>query len=374
MHRNLIKTLIGLAIGAFFIWLSARDSPLDQLVGPMRFEAGHFIVGSGFVPVGAAGQKALLAANGWSLDLVWLLPYLSILVLVHVLRVVRYRPLLNPITRLSLRDHNRIGAVGFMAMFLFPLRLGELVRPYLVKKTTGSSVRMSEVLATVAVERIVDGLVVALLLFGILTLLPHTDPATATKLEVGAVFALALFAGASLLLAGARWQHARTRRFVEFTAGLVSKRLAAFIDHILEAFLRGLRRLPSARAFLLFLSLTIVYWAINGVGVWCMVRAFYLPVDLVGAYAMMACVVVGMMIPNSPGNVGSFWYFLLLPITLYGVGHGSTQATAFGLTVWLMQLLQQTAFGAWFIIRHQVTWKGVVAATYEDEQSLITET
>ena len=372
-HRNLIKTLIGLAIGVFFIWLSARDWPLDQLVGAVRVDDGHLVVGGGFVPTTAAEAHALLSARGWALDLIWLLPYLTILILIHVLRVVRYKPLLDPIAKLSFKEHNRIGAVGFMAMFLFPLRLGELVRPYLVKKSR-QGVRMSEVLATVVVERVVDGLVVALLLFGLMTLLPHTDGATATKLKVGAGLALALFAGATLLLAGARWQHTRTRRFVHLTAGLVSKRLAAFIDHILEAFLRGLRRLPSTRAFMLFLALTLVYWAINGIGVWCMVRAFHLPVDLVGSYAMMACVVVGMMIPNSPGNVGSFWYFLLLPILLYGVTHESTQATAFGLTVWLMQLLQQTAFGAWFILRRQVSWKGVVEATYEDEESLTAET
>lgn len=369
---NLIKSLVGLAIGVFFVWLSARDWPLDQLVGDLRVEAGHLVVGGGFVPNGPADEAALLVAQGWSLDLVWLLPYLGILVLIHLLRVVRWMPLLDPIVKMSFREHNRIGAVGFMAMFLFPLRLGELVRPYLVKRTTGKA-RMSEVLATVAVERIMDGLMVALLLFGILVFLPATDPDTAAKLEVGAGVALLVFAGATVLLAGARWQHALTRRFVEVTVGLVSKRLAAAIGSILDAFLRGLRRLPGVRPFLWFVALTVVYWALNGIGVWCMVEAFHLPVDLVGAYAMMACVVVGMMIPNSPGNVGSFWYFLLLPVLLYGVGHSSTQATAFGLMVWLMQLVQQTAFGAWFILRGQISWRGVVEATYEDERSLAAE-
>lgn len=373
-HRggNLVKSLVGLAIGVFFVWLSARDWPLDQLVGDVRFEGGHLLVGGGFVPNGPADEAALLVARGWAVDLVWLLPYLGILIAIHLLRVVRWMPLLDPIVKMSFREHNRIGAVGFMAMFLFPLRLGELVRPYLVKRTTGKA-RMSEVLATVAVERIIDGLMVALLLFGILVFLPTTDANTAAKLEVGAGVALLVFAGATVLLAGARWQHALTRRFVEVTVGVFSRRLAAAIASILDAFLRGLGRLPGVRPFLWFLALTVVYWALNGIGVWCMVEAFHLPVDLVGAYAMMACVVVGMMIPNSPGNVGSFWYFLLLPVLLYGVGHSSTQATAFGLMVWLMQLLQQTAFGAWFILRGQISWRGVVEATYEDERSLAAE-
>ena len=81
---------------------------------------------------------------------------------------------------------------------------------------------------------------------------------------------------------------------------------------------------------------------------------------------MMACVIVGMMIPNSPGNVGSFWYFLLLPLPLYGVGADNLQAIAFGLTVWLMQLIQQGLFGAWYLVNGEVTWGRVLAATSEE--------
>jgi len=359
LKRNLLKLVLGLAIGTFFVWLSAKDWPLDRLVGPTHLDGS-------VMTVGAAGQ-------GWSVDLMWLLPYFGILVLIHVLRVVRWKPLLDPIAPLSLREHNRIGAVGFMAMFLFPLRLGELVRPYLVKRataTTGTPVRMSEVLATVVVERVVDGLVVSLFLFGVLFALP-SEGASADRMKVGAFAALAVFSAAAVLLVGARWQHERTRTFVQRTAGLVSKRLARGIGRILDDFLRGLRRLPSRRTFAGFLGLTLVYWALNGLGVWCMLHAFDLPIDMTGAYAMMACVVVGMMIPNSPGNVGSFWYFLCLPVGLYGLSDAAPRVIAFGLAVWLMQLVQQTLFGVWFIARGVVSWKGVVAATTEDESTLV---
>jgi len=359
LKRNLLKLLLGLAIGAFFVWLSAKDWPLERLVGPTHMDGS-------VMTVGAHGE-------GWSVDLLWLLPYLGILVLIHVMRVVRWKPLLDPIAPLSMKEHNRIGAVGFMAMFLFPLRLGELVRPYLVKRATaltGTPVRMSEVLATVVVERVVDGLVVSLFLFGVLFALPG-EGASADRMKVGAFAALAVFSSAAVLLIGARWQHERTKTFVQLTAGLVSKRLARGIGRILDDFLRGLRRLPSSRTFAGFLVMTIVYWALNGLGVWCMLQAFELPIDMTGAYAMMACVVVGMMIPNSPGNVGSFWYFLCLPVGLYGISDAAPRVIAFGLAVWLMQLMQQTVFGLWFIARGVVSWKGVVAATTEDESTLV---
>jgi len=88
---------------------------------------------------------------------------------------------------------------------------------------------------------------------------------------------------------------------------------------------------------------------------------------------MMATVVCGMMIPNSPGNVGSFWFFLLVPAPLYGIAEGSTQAIACGLMIWLFQLIQQTGFGAYFVIRGKVSLNRVLEATREDESSLRNE-
>ena len=59
----------------------------------------------------------------------------------------------------------------------------------------------------------------------------------------------------------------------------ISRRFSGRIVDILDAFVRGLRSQPNARAFLWFLALTAIYWGVNGVGVWMMVEAFYLPVS-----------------------------------------------------------------------------------------------
>jgi hypothetical protein len=81
--------------------------------------------------------------------------------------------------------------------------------------------------------------------------------------------------------------------------------------------------------------------------VWLLGRGFGVQMPVICAYAMMSCVVVGMMIPNSPGNVGSFWYFMLLPASLYGVRPDAPRTVAFALAVWLLQTVQVTLFGVW---------------------------
>jgi hypothetical protein len=45
--------------------------------------------------------------------------------------------------------------------------------------------------------------------------------------------------------------------------------------------------------------------------------------------------------------VGSFWYFLLMPVGLYGLQGDSPRTIAFALGLWFAQTAQQTAFGVW---------------------------
>src|SRR4029078_1219748 len=56
-----------------------------------------------------------------------------------------------------------ISSVGFMAILALPARLGGFVRPGLLRKR---GVSATAGLGTVAVERIVDGLLVSLFVFG----------------------------------------------------------------------------------------------------------------------------------------------------------------------------------------------------------------
>jgi len=371
LRSNWLKLIIGLLVGIFFVWLSAKDWDFDRLAGPVSFLDGQLLVGLDAPISGTLDAATVNGLGGWGFEVIWLLPFLAVLIAIHVLRVVRWKPLIDPIAPLSFKQHNQIGAVGFMAMFLFPLRLGELVRPFLVKRAV-RGVRMTELLASVVVERVVDGLVVSLLLFVLITTTTESA-ARATELEVGAWVALIVFAGATVALALARWQHQLMRRLIGGTLGLVSRRLSKGVMSLLDAFLRGLSSLPDGRTFWNFIALTIIYWALNGVGVLCMIYAFHLPVDVAGAYTMMACVVVGMMIPNSPGNAGTFWYFLLLPLPLYGIDMAGPQVAALGLTVWLMQLLQQSLFGLWFVARRSITWAGVISATHDEDLNPDTE-
>ncbi|HAN32309.1 MAG TPA: TIGR00374 family protein, partial [Myxococcales bacterium] len=106
----------------------------------------------------------------WRISSSALLLYSACLVLIHGLRVLRWWTLLQRFEGVSLAHINRVGAIGFMAVFMLPLRLGELARPWLLQRD--SDVAFGTGLSTIAVERVIDGLMVSLLLFLVLVQMP----------------------------------------------------------------------------------------------------------------------------------------------------------------------------------------------------------
>src|SRR5262249_11849207 len=103
-----------------------------------------------------------------SIDLAAFWPYLAgyfaLLAVTHFLRAYRWNHLLGPMgVTLPLGKLLAISSVGLMAILALPARLGELARPALLRKK--GRVSASAVLGTVAVERVVDGLIVSLVVF-----------------------------------------------------------------------------------------------------------------------------------------------------------------------------------------------------------------
>ena len=119
-------------------------------------------------------------------DYFWLIPYFGSLAAIQIVRAWRWRYLLEPIAPRMPSSWRilTVSWVGFMAIIALPLRLGEMVRPYLIsdpapakgkkgQKDSGKRLRMSAALGTIAVERVVDGLIVSIFLFVVFLFLRH---------------------------------------------------------------------------------------------------------------------------------------------------------------------------------------------------------
>ncbi len=364
MSKGTLRWAFSIVIGGVFLWLSLRHPHFQTLLdAEVTFRDGWLLGGrQQAYPIANIQDHTLTSREGWQLSLSHYLGYFGVLALIHFLRVIRWAPLLSHLTSVPFNRLNAISGVGFMAIFLFPLRLGELVRPYLLNREYPHT-PVSAILGTVALERLADGLVVTLLLFLALQGLPNEGGLGDGPVSLGAWVSLALFSGGMLTLIALS---IGGQGFVHWAVKLTAKAngsLASKVEGVLNGFIEGLKSIPNHRAMLSFFGLTIVYWCINGVGVWWVAEGFGISIPLSAGFAMMACVVVGMMIPNSPGNVGTFWYFLLLPLACYGEVFDTPQIAFMGIAIYLAQLIQQTVFGLWFLARKEFSVNEVKEAT-----------
>src|SRR5687767_8910858 len=107
-------------------------------------------------------QKALEALE-WAEFAPYLAAYLGLMIVSHLCRSLRWNYLLAPLgIKIPPGPLLAISSVGFMAILALPARLGELVRPGLMRKR---GISASSALGTVAVERIIDGLMISLFVF-----------------------------------------------------------------------------------------------------------------------------------------------------------------------------------------------------------------
>jgi uncharacterized protein (TIRG00374 family) len=304
----------------------------------------------------------------------YLLAFLGLQVIVHVCRSLRWNHLLAPLgVQVPAGPLLAISSVGFMAILALPARLGEFVRPGLLRRR---GISASAALGTVAVERIVDGLMISLFVFG--AFFAIRGPNAPGWMMPTAYLALGIFAAALVFLVFAMWRPEATVRFSLRLSLLprLAPRLAAVIEDKLLEMIRGFAVLKDRRNLAAFCAWSLVYWVANGLGVWVLARGFDLPLSMMGGLATMGLVAVGISLPNSPGLVGQFQWFTLLGLSLYlgpGVmcdpqttcGPLHAQALAFAIANHLVQVIWYVAMGALALMSPWVSFADLRVARRE---------
>jgi glycosyltransferase 2 family protein len=332
---NITLSLVMLVVCVWAVW---PDDP-GEVVGAFRkLEAGEF----------------------WP----YLTGYILLLGLPHFCRAWRWNNLLEPIgVRLSGARLLAISSVGFMAILALPARLGEFVRPALIRQK--GKVSAASALGTVAVERIVDGLLVSIFVFG--ALFARRGPDAPSWMMPTAWAALAVFSAAAVFLVCAlRWPERAVGAAVSMTLiRRLAPRVATKLEVKLHNMIRGFHVLKDARNFLRFLGWSIAYWGANGLSLWVLARGFGLDLPLGAAFAVMGLVAVGITLPNSPGLTGQYQWFAGLGLGLYlSSAVMRSSGEAFTHLLWGLQVLWYIGIGALALASRHVSFSEVVESRH----------
>jgi uncharacterized protein (TIRG00374 family) len=242
--------------------------------------------------------------------------YLLTLAVTHLFRTLRWEYLLRALgVSLPFKRLLPISSAGFMAILALPVRLGEFVRPYLIARER--KVSMSAMVGAVAVERIVDGLLVSILFF--CAYLASAGDLFSPQLRAAAWLSLGGFVGLMVFLILAQiW----TERAIAIVMKLtliewLAPARAPQAGEKLRSLISGFRALADRRNFSIFLVQSIVYWGSNGFGMWILARQMNLPISLGASFVIMAFTGVVLTLPNSPGLVGQFHAAIKMGLSAY---------------------------------------------------------
>jgi uncharacterized protein (TIRG00374 family) len=244
-------------------------------------------------------------------------------------RTIRWRLLLAPVRAVSTLRLYPVVLIGLMTNNVAPLRVGELVRAYLVGER--ESMSKSTALGTIAVDRAFDGLTLVMML-GIAAALSGSNGGVKS---VGILTAV-IFGFASLVLMSLAIWPQRSRpilsRFINFAPPPIAERAEALID----SFSTGLAALRSPGILIVAALASVGSWLIEGFMYWVVGQAFDLNVGFEVYLLILAGANLALSIFATPGGVGPFETTTQAILIHFGAGSGLATAYAIVLHILLL--------------------------------------
>jgi len=255
----------------------------------------------------------------------WVVLGIVLDLLSYAVQAERWRQLLASFALVRLSQTARAIYSGLFANQILPLRSGELLRAFLISRDT--SIGLTPVFTTVGVERLMDGIVLATALGAASLFVSLPDQfAHAAKIFGVVIFSLSL----------------------AFTAGAIYLNLVPVLPEgahplrhrlrkKLAPLLEGIRVLGASAGFYRAAATSPLIPTIQILALWAMSRAYGIGLEIGPMAAVLLIINFGVALPNAPANVGSYQFFCVLGLTLFGVE--KTQAAGFSIVAHLLMTI-----------------------------------
>ncbi len=240
----------------------------------------------------------------------------------HLLtRAIRWQYLIKYEKKgVSLYNRFAANAVGFTVNFIFPGRLGELVKPlYLAQK---EGIKKGFLIGTVVVERIFDIITCSMLLGLYLVSRPlfpsyyNAEADAYSFLSLWGIFGISIAIFLLLLILAIYFFKQKALLVFTFILKPFSKKISERILKILEEFIEGLKFFHSVGNLFVYVLLSVVVWLGITLFYWIFLLAYNIDVPFFSTFPFVFLTGIGASIPT-PGMVGGFHYFSKLGLTSF---------------------------------------------------------
>ena len=325
MARTSLKSRIGLALSLLFLGLALRNVEWSGVWSSWR----------------AARVDLLLLGT-------------ALLVGSWVIAAFRWRLLLSGVAGLRVRDTFAFILIGYLANTVLPLRLGDLARASLIgrKKELG----ISRALGSIAIERLMDVLMLVALALALMRVLEIPAPIQA---GLTGMVAAGLVGLVGLMAVSLNRKH--LPRLTAFLAKIVPHRLADRGTTLLGNFSSGADVLHRPAGFLSVVALSAGVWLAAGMGTLAWVTAFHLDVPWYAGFFVLVMVNLGSAIPSSPGYIGVYHYLAMLALSLWTPDRNAALAYAIGTHA--LNMLANVGLGSFYLAREGVSLRSLRTET-----------
>jgi uncharacterized protein (TIRG00374 family) len=144
-------------------------------------------------------------------------------------------------------------------------------------------------------------------------------------------------------------QRGWTELWIHRAMVLLPMRFARRGGPIATEFLHGMKGITHSRGLLPISLLSIACWVIHAMYFFLMFKALDLELSFSAALVLQMVIGLGVILPAAPGYVGTFEYFTVLGLALFGVGQEA--AFAYALLAHVFQFVPVSAVGLFFALR-----------------------
>ena len=290
-------------------------------------------------------------------DPFYLLAAVAVICLGYLLRAIRWKVLLAPITETSLKELFATTTVGFAAIFLVG-RAGEIVRPMWLPMRD-ERVRPSAALVTLGLERIFD--LAALACFFAINLLWFTVPAGRESefsyiKNIGYLMLASVVVGFVALAIYQRIAPSVIEKAARVTdKRYIPTRLRSIFLSLLKQLSAALAIMRNFREFALVTFWSIALWLSISLPTWFVLLAFGLDITFSDSLFIMGFAVVSSVVPTPGGAAGAFHTATAASLIFLRPDMRTEDAAAISIAMHLIYFSPALIFGLYYFIHGDIS-------------------
>ena len=299
------QTVIGLLISVVGIYWAFHDFAFDQFIETIKSVRYEYVL---FACI-------LIISSVW-------------------LRAMRWKYLFKSEDGVETYSLFRYELIGYFGNNVLPLRLGELLRAYILGKRY--SLSKSYVFGTIVLERILDTLALILLSIILLFIYPLTS-LIKSYIYTGMILSAILVV---LLIILKRMDFINTERGFLFT---------------ISNFFQGFKNLEYNKIPILFI-LSIFTWSVYWLDVHLIQYAFGFGMNPADSLLLLVVSTLFMSIPSAPGMIGTFHFgvkYVMIDLFSTSYAYTVSEATSFAIVLHAYGYISYTLLGAIYFARSQ---------------------